>query len=86
MGQSVRQRIKAGNRAYYAHLRLFKNQIVSGSTNFEVYRTLVRPDVTNGAVIWLLRVADEYVHRSFERRIIRKIFGPVRYRGEWRLR
>jgi hypothetical protein len=29
MGQSIIERIKAGNQAYYANLYLFKNQIIS---------------------------------------------------------
>jgi hypothetical protein len=31
-------------------------------------------------------VADKNALRSFERRILRKIFGPVWDRGEWRIR
>jgi len=30
-------------------------------------------------------VAGENAHRSFQRRMIRKVFGPVRDRGEWRI-
>ena len=39
-----------------------------------------------GTETWSLSVADENALRSFERRILRKIFGPVWDRGEWRIR
>jgi hypothetical protein len=43
------------------------------------------PCLTYGAETWLLTVADENALRSFERRILRKVFRPVWDRGEWRI-
>ena len=39
-----------------------------------------------GAETWSLSVADENALRSFERRILRKTFGPVWDRGKWVIR
>jgi hypothetical protein len=50
-----------------------------------IYRTLVRPVVVCGAARWSLTAADENAPRSFEGRILRKIFGPVRDRSERRI-
>jgi hypothetical protein len=86
MSQTVRGRIQAGNRAYYANLRLFKNKLISRNMKFKICTTLVRPVVTYGAETWSLTVADENALRSFERRILRTIFGPVWDRDEWRIR
>ena len=59
MGQSIRKRIQAGYRAYYANVYLFQNQLISRSTKFKIYRTLVCPVVTYGAETWSLTVADK---------------------------
>ena len=79
---NIRQRIQAGNWACCANLHLFKNQLISRSTTRKICRTLVRPVVTYGAETWSLTVADENALWSFERRTLRKIFGPVWDRGE----
>jgi len=73
--------------AYCAGFCLFKNQLIDRSTNVKIYSTLVHPVVTYsyGAETWSRTVAGENAHRSFERRIFRKVFGPVRDRGEWRI-
>jgi hypothetical protein len=84
MSQSVRDRTQAGNRAHYANLHLFKNKLISRNT--KIYTTPVRPVVTYGAETWSLTVADENALGSFERRRLRKIFGPVWGGGEWRIR
>jgi hypothetical protein len=72
MGQSIRERIQAGNWEYCANLDLFKNQLISRSTKLKIYITLVHLVVTYGGETWLLTVADENVLRSFEGRILRK--------------
>jgi hypothetical protein len=51
-----------------------------------IYRTLVRPVVIYGAARWSLTATDENAPRSFERRILRKMFGPVWVRSERRIR
>jgi hypothetical protein len=77
MRKSIREGIQAGNWPYCANLRLFKNQLISRSTKIKIYRTLVCLVVTYGVETWALTVADKNALRSFERRTLRKIFGPV---------
>ena len=38
---------------------------------------LIRPVVTYGAETWTLIVAEENAQRRFERKVLRKIYGPV---------
>jgi len=40
-------------------------------------KSLIRPVVSNGCEAWTLTNRDEQYLRIFERRILRKIFGPV---------
>jgi hypothetical protein len=50
------------------------------------YGTLMRPTVTYVAETWTLNVSDENALRIFERKVIKKIYGPVCEDGVWRVR
>jgi hypothetical protein len=50
-------------------------------------QSLIRPVVTYGCEAWTLTNRDEQHRRIFERRILRKFFGPVQNEdGSWRIR
>jgi hypothetical protein len=52
-----------------------------------LYKSLIRPVVTYGCEAWTLTNRDEECLRIFERRILRKIFGPAQNEdGSWRIR
>jgi hypothetical protein len=52
-----------------------------------IYESLIRPKVTYGCEAWALTSRDEQYLRVFERRILRKIFGPVQNEDRfWRIR
>jgi hypothetical protein len=68
------------------NLRLLKSKIVSRAAKLQVYKTLIRPVVTYGAETWTLTVTEENILRIFERKIIRKIYGPVMENNLWRIR
>jgi hypothetical protein len=61
-----------GNKAYYANRHL-----INGS-QLQIYRTLVRPVVTYGSEWWTLTMEGERVLAVFERKILRKMYGPVK--------
>jgi hypothetical protein len=52
----------------------------------KIYKTLIRPVVIYGSETWTLTSEIENVLRTFERKILRKIFGPVQDRRGWRIR
>ena len=52
----------------------------------KLYKTLIRRIVTYGAEAWTIKLADEQHLRVFERKIIRRIYGPVFIDGEWKRR
>jgi hypothetical protein len=43
----------------------------------KLHRTLIRPVVTYAAETWTLNISDENVSRIFERKVTRKMNGPV---------
>jgi sorting nexin-29 len=83
---TIRERIQAGNKAYHANIQLLKNKLIGRELKLKIYKTLIRPIVTYGAEIWTLTKEDENNLRIFERKVIRKIFGPIKKNEEWEIR
>ena len=64
-----------------------KSRALNRSSKFKIYKSLIRPVVTYGSEAWALTKGDEQHLRKSERRILRKIFGPVQsVDGSWRIR
>jgi hypothetical protein len=82
----IKERIQAGNKAYYANLQMLKRKRISRRSKLQIYKTLVRPIVTYGAETWTLTLTEENALRRFERKVLRKIYGPVMDKGGWRIR
>jgi hypothetical protein len=80
-----KERIQAGNRVYFANLSTFKNKIIPRAAKIQVYKTLIRPVATYGAETWTLTVTEENAQRMFERKIIRRIYGPAMVNNVWRI-
>jgi hypothetical protein len=86
MTETIQDRIQAGNKAYYANQMMLKNRHINRSAKMRIYKTLIRPVVTYGCESWTMKKEDENILRRFERKIIRRIYGPVRQGREWRIR
>jgi len=54
-----------------------KSRALNRSLQLKIYKTLIRPAVTYGCEAWTLTSRYEQQLRIFERKILRKIFGPV---------
>jgi len=64
-----------------------KSRALNRSLKLKIYKTLIRPAVTYGCEAWTLTSRNEQQLRIFERKILRKIFGPVPdENGFWRIR
>jgi hypothetical protein len=75
-----------GNTVYYAKRQLVNSNLISRNSQLQIYRTLVRPVVTCGSESWTLTVEEERALAVFERKILRKIYGPVKENELWRIR
>jgi len=47
---------------------------------------VIRPVVTYGSETWTLTKSDENLLRIFERKILRKIYGPIQEGDIWKIR
>ena len=67
-----------GNKAYYGNRQLFNSSLISRNSKLQIYRILVRPVVTYGSESWTLTTEEERALAVFERKILRKLPGPVK--------
>ncbi|KAJ8892328.1 hypothetical protein PR048_004908 [Dryococelus australis] len=84
----IKAKIQAGNRFYYRLSLLFKSHILSRILKFQLYNTLIPPVMLYGCETWIVRKQDMNNLFIFERKVLRKIFTPVRDAndGEWWIR
>ena len=62
--EEIRERIAATNRAYFALSKILRTRVVTQSTKFRLYKTLIRPVVPYGGESWILnRSAVELLGR-----------------------
>jgi hypothetical protein len=77
ISSEIQARILGGNRCYYAYGKLMNSEALNRSSKLKIYKSLIRPVVTYGCEAWALTNREEQHLRTFKRRILRKIFGPV---------
>jgi len=82
----IKERIVMGNKAYFANRQLVNSSLISRNSKLQIYRTLIRPVVTCGSESWTLTMEEERALAVFERKILRKIYGPVKENELWRIR
>jgi hypothetical protein len=71
---------------YFSLIKLLKSRAVARNTKVRMYRTIIRPVVTYGSETWCLTANDERSLRTWQRKVLRKIYGPVYDNGIWRIR
>jgi hypothetical protein len=82
----IKPRIMAGNKSYYSVLPLLRSKAVSRATKIRMYRTIIRPVVLYGSEVWCLATNGKKNLSIWERKVLRKIFGPICVAGKWRRR
>ena len=82
----IKRRITLANRCYYGLNGQLSNRDLSRTTKLILYKTLILPVLLYGAEAWTLLSTDAAALRVFERKVLRKIFGPVRVGNDFRIR
>jgi hypothetical protein len=67
-------------------MKLLKSTLLSRHSEVKGYNTLIRPAVTYEAETWAMSTADENAPCVFERKVVRRIYGPVREGERWTIR
>jgi len=88
--EEVKKRITAANRCYYSLMPLFKSRLLSIKSKITLYKVIVKPVTLYARSTWATTKSDEGKLGVFERKILRKIFGPKRNKsrvnGEYEVR
>lgn len=82
----IRKRITTGNSAFYSLMPIMKSRNVHRKTKIKLYKTLIRTVATYGSESWTLTNKNADMLDIFERKILRKIYGPTNEDGIWRIR
>ena len=78
MNSEIEKRIINANRANYAFLPLLKSHSVLRAEKIEIYKTLIRPVATYGAESWALNEDIVKQLATFERKVLRRMFGGIK--------
>ncbi|XP_051858122.1 uncharacterized protein LOC127565084 [Drosophila albomicans] len=82
----IRRRITLANRCYFGLSRQFNSRALSRRTKTTLYKTLILPVLLYGAECWTVTLSDAAALGVFERKILRKIFGPICVDDVYRIR
>jgi hypothetical protein len=84
--EEIKERIVLGTKAYYANLKFFKSKLVTKYSKLKLYRSVIRPIVIYASETWVLKESSIQKLLVFERKILRKIYGPTRENQLWRIK
>ena len=73
----IKERIAACNRASFANQKMLQSKLIYKKTKMKLYKALVRPAVVYGSECWVLTENIKQKLLVFERKILRRIFGPT---------
>jgi hypothetical protein len=86
MDKELRNRIILANKRYHGLNGKFKSHFLTLNTKLRSHKTLVRPVLIYASESWTLIRGNEEGLRIFERKLLRRIFGPVCENGFWNIR
>ena len=84
--EEIKKRIAVGTNVYYPNLKFFKSRLVTSKTKLKLYRTVIRQIVTYASEACVLKETIIQKLLVFERKILRRIFGPTKENEIWRVK
>jgi len=86
-GFYVNEKSTTVNRASFGNQRILQSKLISKKTKMKLYKALIRPVAVYGSECWVLTENIKQKLLVFERKILRRIFGPTqKTNGEWRFK
>jgi len=84
--EEIKERIVLGNKPFFANKKIFQSKFISKNAKLKLYFSVIRPVVTYACETWILKETITNRLMVFERKILRKIFGPTYEKGSWRIK
>jgi hypothetical protein len=84
--EDIKKRLNSGNACYHSVQNLLSSRLLSKNVKVRIYKTIILNVVLYGCETWSLTLREEYKLRVFEKKVLRRIFGPKRdgVTGAWR--
>jgi hypothetical protein len=79
----INHRIGIANRCDHGMKDMLKSRYLRRETKGKLYNTILKPVLIYGIASWTLTKGDEEKLRIFERKILRRIYGPTREKEGW---
>jgi len=79
--EEMKERIALGNKAFFANKEIFQSNLVYKNAKLKLYFSVIRPVVTHACETWILRETITNRLVVFERKVLKKIFGPAYENG-----
>jgi hypothetical protein len=80
--EEIRARILAANKAYSSLQTIFRSKQIHRNNKIRLYKTLIKPILCYGSVIWTLIQTAEQMLDTFEREILRRIYMAQHKKGD----
>ncbi|VVC29287.1 Hypothetical protein CINCED_3A009305 [Cinara cedri] len=77
MHNKIKLKIFAANKGYYALGKLFRSKLLSKQSKEFLYSSFLHPVLTYAYETWSNTKGDEEKMACFERRVLRRIYGPI---------
>ena len=77
INDEIRLRIQALNRSMFTDVKLLKNKDLNSAIKLKIYKSIIKLTVTYGCKTRTLSVTEQNHLLVFERRVLRKIYGPT---------
>lgn len=77
MHKEIRLKLNTANRGYYVMSKLFSFKIISRETMKKLYISYLLSIVMYGCETWSTTKGDETKVLTFERKVLRRIYGAI---------
>jgi hypothetical protein len=82
----IKARLRVANKCYFGLIKHGSSKLLSPKVKCFIYKTLIRSVLTYGSETLAVGKQGQNLLRSFDRKVLRKIFYPVVENGCWRRR
>jgi hypothetical protein len=82
----IQRRIGQANRVYFTLLPIMRSRVIHLQTKIRLYKMVIRLVLWYASESWTLCKKSELALDAFERKVLRRILGPMKENDAWRIR